>query len=1078
MKRKIFAAVLSAALIGAQGAQAFAVDLSVPFVYKTENGYSAVVKNADGNLDMYMGAYAGSGTEQSTLAEAAVGSRIGSEDGCYYYKTDIADTAGSDRVSAFLWDKNLKPITNAGHYDGTQTYDSDFEFTDDFENPVYIEARQTYRPYGWSYYRWNESGHNNSGYGVSSEVKKDGDYSFYIKNNETAYGGITRIIDAPLGRFSYDFSFDVKIDAGFTDTPAVMLQLFKNNSHVKIISAALSGYDASSEEWQHLTGHICDSALWDYDFDSFTLILGTNNSGSNSAEDTKKMYFDNFKMTVDELSAVEGLSRIKADKFASWYQKGERVTYLFEDDVLLPFSKIKGIVYDIDGSPVFSKEVLSYAALDSGFGFVPEDVGYYEIEFYGIDENGKETLITDGYSGNSGSGQKPYYVSRCSFVVTDGETKPMDERNSAFLISDGCTNAENLALANLVGFSGVRIHSINWGKTASEFSRAFQKAYNKDENDFDWTMADKQIGNAKNAGFKTIIPNIIFTPTWAVSGQSASSWNIVGAYPANLYQPDDPEMTRYAMKNFTERYKDDIYGIEFWNEPYYGESKTAFWYDTAENYKSMTEYAYSGVREADTDKKLKFITAGHLGGVSGTSFLNAMLNDNAYKATMEMLSFHGKYDMSAQFKRVLEYHGLEDIPVMNSEGYYYSYNTSENRLRDFNVNNLMSLMCLMKEFKDGVEFSTHFDICDRALSKQNEVISDLNSGTAYGLFRAYPSLQPYSGAVILHNFFELAGTDFAYENEYDVDGIKAVCFNSDGQKLVMLWNPTGESFSLPQTLKNTVGGSSELKDYEGKSVDKDAVMSGSKLYCIVNAQNLSQLTPSADTALNDSYNAPYYTCTGGSTAGNPSEDYLEATDTYYNDKFTWCANPLEHESHSGAAAKAAYKYSLLGFKGIEFQFYVQDASITMDAASNEDILNYDSVVIAFDSNGNGKAEERDEFHIGMVNGAAVLYKAHAAETGSSITSGSASGTVLSSDYVTISTANNSSERRITYTVKIPFSEIAFASYSSSSIKMSIAVINRDANTVYGAWTFGGGLYNCSPNPAEYGTLYKNAVSAQ
>ncbi|MDY3030423.1 MAG: hypothetical protein SOS24_01525, partial [Clostridia bacterium] len=185
-------------------------------------------------------------------------------------------------------------------------------------------------------------------------------------------------------------------------------------------------------------------------------------------------------------------------------------------------------------------------------------------------------------------------------------------------------------------------------------------------------------------------------------------------------------------------------------------------------------------------------------------------------------------------------------------------------------------------------------------------------------------------------------------------------------------------------------------------------------------------------------------------------------------------NPLDHESHSGAAAKAAYKYSLFGFKGIEFQFYVQDASITMDAKSNEDILNYDSVVIAFDSNGNGKAEERDEFHIGMVNGNAVLYKAHAAETGSSITSGSPSGTVLDSSYVTVSTANNSSEKRITYTVKIPFSEIAFASNSSSRIKMSIAVINRDANTIYGAWTFGGGLYNCNPNPAEYGTLYKNA----
>ena len=1070
MKRKILPFALILAVLSSQHSVGLAADLSVPFVYKTENGYTAVTKADDEGLNMYMGAYDSDGR----LTDSAVGNDIGSEDGYFYYKTNLPARSDADKVCAFLWDKNMMPKNNAGLYDDEYKFDSDFVFTEDFENPTYISSKNTYCPKGWGYYRWNSLGHGNLGFGVSDEVKKDGNYSFYIKNNESAYGGITRNIDAPKGRFSYDFSFDVKADAGFTDKPSVKLQLFKNNSHVSIISANVFGYDNSNEDWQHITAHICDSALWDYDFDSFTLILGTDDSGANTDDDTKRIYFDNFRMTVDELASTDGLSKIKADKFGAWYQKGERVTYIFEDKVLLPFEKIKGTVYDIDGNVVFSKEMLSCAVLDSGFGFTPDDVGYYEIEFYGIDANGAQTLIKDSYTGNSGSEQKAYYVTRSSFAVTDGATKPMSERNDAFLISDGCTNTENLTLANFVGFSGVRIHSINWGKTAYEFSRAFQVAYNKNENDFDWTMPDKQIGNAKDVGFKTIIPNIIFTPTWAVSGQSSSTWNVVGAHPANLYQPDDSEMTKYAMKNFTERYKDDIYGIEFWNEPYYGESKTAFWYDTAENYKTMTEKAYSGVREADPEKKLKFISAGHLGGVSGTSFLNAMLDDANYKNTMEMLSFHGKYDMSAQYKRVLEHHGLDDIPVMNSEGYYYSYNTSENKLRDFNVNNLMSLMCYMKEFKDGVEFSTHFDICDRSLSKQNEVISDLNSGTAYGLFRAYPSIQPYSGAVILHNFFELAGKDFKYDNEYDIDGIKAVCFNSDGKKLLILWNPAGESFSLPQALKNTVGSNSQMKDYEGKTVDKDASMSGGKLYYIVNAQNLSQLTPTADTALNNAYEAPYYTCTGASANGNTSDDYLEATDTYYNDKFTWCANPLDHESHSGAAAKAAYKYSLFGFKGIEFQFYVQDASITMDAKSNEDILNYDSVVIAFDSNGNGKAEERDEFHIGMVNGNAVLYKAHAAETGSSITSGSPSGTVLDSSYVTVSTANNSSEKRITYTVKIPFSEIAFASNSSSRIKMSIAVINRDANTIYGAWTFGGGLYNCAPNPAEYGTLYKNA----
>ena len=112
MKRKILPFALILAVLSSQHSVGLAADLSVPFVYKTENGYTAVTKADDEGLNMYMGAYDSDGR----LTDSAVGNDIGSEDGYFYYKTNLPARYDVDKVGALLYDKNMMPKTNACLY--------------------------------------------------------------------------------------------------------------------------------------------------------------------------------------------------------------------------------------------------------------------------------------------------------------------------------------------------------------------------------------------------------------------------------------------------------------------------------------------------------------------------------------------------------------------------------------------------------------------------------------------------------------------------------------------------------------------------------------------------------------------------------------------------------------------------------------------------------------------------------------------------------------------------------------------------------------------------------------------------
>lgn len=1024
--------------------------------------------------------------------------------------------------------------------------ESNYVFTDDFES-----ASDENTKAGWGYYNWGKQNHNDGATGYATE--ENGNKSLSLLNNKDGYSGYNHRLDGiPLYQDSYTISYDVKYDEGITTPTSLnaMFMLYNDSTYVVQCKYDVTGYDFSKGGWQRLSTTVSRASMqnvlsWykktEADYNRMEVVIGSNSSSDyeGKADDTSKIYFDNVKVIAtapDEFNG--GIAKIRAynadgtENKYSWYQTGNKVVYKFEDQIPLKYEQIQGIVYDIDNNVVEDKSMLSYAVLDGGWSFTPSEKGYYEIEFYGIDKFGDKTAIRDGY----GYGLNGYQLERTSFAVVDG-TKPMSERNDSLMSSNNCSRDEYMDLLDIVGFSGVRIHTIPWGTGAGNApAQGFQIGYSykkqtpgeTNQGDFNWNYTDKQMVRASR--FKNIIPNIFATPTFATKGYYNSdkfgeyyartdAWSVVGAFYANLFMPDAtdyPQMTKYAVKAFMERYlekyPEQLYGIEFWNEPYYGEHHTAFWYDTAENYKTMTNEAWEAVDEVRTAKgknDFKFITAGHLGSTTGSRFMSDMLADETYKKNTEMISFHGGYGTGEQFQSVADaVYGKGNIELMNSEGYYYTYRNPNEVTRDYKQADLAMLATYMRETKAGYKFKGYFQIIDDTLYIQDE-ISEANqkASSTYGLFRGVPTIQPHSGAVVMHEFFELMGKNFTYDNEYDVSGIKAVSFNNDGKKFVVFWNPKGEDFTVSKSIRELASNTgSKVLDYEGKSVgaiSTSTVFKGSKMYYIVDANEteLAKLTATPDTALNAGYKAPYYTCEGAPTKTEKSKDTITVnlSSSNFSDAFnhTWVNNPLSEEPNSVGAHSVKVKIESEGLSiwkqyYLSFQIESRDDEPAMAAKNGNDLINYDSLVLSF--NATGEAGQEDTFYIGLINstgtygtdrvpsGTPVIYKAHAYGGAGQYQTSPAGTTLKEKPTIAFKTwnhyhtgKNNDAENWIRYTFRIPVSEIAGLNVTTEGeVKMSIADIKVGYNpekekkyTKYGAWTFGDGLYPFESSDSKY-----------
>lgn len=955
----------------------------------------------------------------------------------------MPDLTEGGSLEAFLWTENLIPLAEKEIFTPVAPL-----FTESFENFNTVGS-----PSGWTRYDW-EAPSNKSGFGQSGTYASLGDYSAYVEARGSGRAAFLKQFAAddvlPFDAYSYEVTFDVRKTEDYNNTAAVWFILSKDSQAVKVVDGTPIGDDAvSAEGWTEVTAVIPGSKFWDVDFNAITVAIGT--IAETVVDPAGAVYFDNLSITVNEsLSDHFEYCDIAADQYAAWYTIGDTVVYKPVKELPEGIVSVEGIVYDFDNEIVYSAVIPRATFVSGGFAYTPAETGYYEAEFYGVRSDGSKSIIVNAYVDNDGDDVGCYALTRRSFAVVKSAAKNMEDRYNKLLFVSNFYEDE-LKKADLIGFSGIK-GVFRWGDTVTE------KGFHTASGVFDWSETDHRFAMADKYDFNTLIANVGSTPLWAgPQNISADEYNSVGRYLRSLYAPVDNAYTTEGIGAFVERYHEKLDGLEFWNEPYYGSDKTAFWYDTEENFVNMNKAAFNASKSKAPG--LTYISAGYFGNTNGSLYLDDLFQYDGFADSFDMISFHGRYNICADYRKVLEENGKGNVPVMNSEGYVYGY-FSNNEPKDWKANNLYFVVNYLNQIKEELAYISFFEI--------NELTSDeqrvARGGHSFGLFRSYPYSEPRQGAVVAYNLFDTFYNGMQYKAEYSYNNQKAVCMGDDNHSTVYIWNATGENFALCEEYVGLIGSESVFIDFEGKAVTDYDALSGDKVYFIINADNtgFTALEPLEGSALNNDFVSPFYTCV---KADGSSSDHTAMVTGLMTGEPLFNLNTFEVADHavfnenmekSGEDVPDSKFAVSVNADGLYLAAFVADTTQSDNGSDYDELLNSDSLRFAFDCAGNYNADERNEYHVGLVNHTPALYKYHAADTDEVMSGASESGSVLNSNWVDIDRTADG----IWYKVFIPSYEMyPGTSYvrATGAMRFSLEVHDYSGTENIGTAAFGGGL---------------------
>lgn len=932
----------------------------------------------------------------------------------------------------------------------TQSFTKMFDetiFSDSFEEQNYNSAKDNWFPKGWSFFDWYTGTHAASGFGKSEDFSSDGQKSIYIDSPAGGFCGYIRSdIDFPTDAYSYDVDIDIRLsDAKANIKPYIALQLYKGSTFVKMLSMHEISGNEFDESWRTAKFTLAGTEVRDYDFDKITVVVCASKKNG-SLPSSGKAYYDNIRITTDRQTSNISAADFSAVNPGAMFTAGEPIVYNVKSDEISGYEYITAHLYDVGGLHVGDYTQSVFDTLKSGFVIPNPGVGYYEVEFEGIHSDGTVYPLASAYCVYSDT-VKLYQVLRHSFAVFANDTKPMSERSEMFMLSDYGLSAKEIEIADKVGFSGIRLHTVNWGTNGA------RKGFHTSDGSFDWSLTDEQINNVSKYGFKNVVANICNTPKWAApAGLDSTKTNIVGNYEYNVYAPTNMRYLTDAVSAYATRYKDKITAIEFWNEPYYG--KTAFWHDGIDKFRDMSIAAYDAVKSVSED--IKVYNSGFF--VSGSTFFDELMSNNDYRKKIDGLSFHGRYNFYKKFGSVLKKYNMTNLDVMDSEGYFYS--KEKRGSKDESELNMYMTVTYLNEIKQGISKSAMFQIAD---SYTGDYYDDMND-MSYGLFKnVNGNYEPMRGACVLRNLIDIMPSKFEYFGEAKMSDQCAVVLSGGGKKYMLVWNNSDNDFSLSDYFRTSVTLDSRVIDFYGRQADLDN-MKAKTVYIITNADTSAGYYEKTDSCLNNDYLYPHYTCKSVSASASAGRRYSETgvnalfdTDTFevYDSAAVYTGRPRWCAGNTGVGTNTKFATSFTE-KGLYITADITGDSEWVTADSTDSIDESDCIVIAADGYKNNLSAEQNVFCVSRVNGKDVIYKKHAAEIyAAQPTDFSPSGSVVSGGTVRITRSGNS----LNYKIFIPESELYPMAYSAdtSEIRLSVNAYDYSSSGYNGAACFGENL---------------------
>lgn len=757
--------------------------------------------------------------------------------------------------------------------------------------------------------------------------------------------------------------------------------------------------------------------------DIVVAMAGNGQSGATSGA----LYFDDIslKSAQPRNDSAEKSPQIMSNKKMNWYKIGETVT-------MTPTQKLDTNVYKTAtmtvknsyGEPVYEKTV-SAKSFNGGISYVPDDIGYYELSFTRTDIYGQTTTYNEFYNYLNPKTSK--YVRMDipgqGIIVVPGDTKPMDERSprwSASLYTNRypAKNGEQIShpkghqqdaieLADLVGFSKIRFHAF----TPHSFNSNMDTVSNHERGDFYFDEYDESMREAAQYGF-TIITNFYGTPLYAAPNSPKGAFDPkTGAYGKQYYayMPDNIKAYEAYMKKCVDQWDDICDYWEVWNEPHvYGGS--VFWAGTTPDFIKLLKTSYEYIKSKGENEQ---VILGGLGARRYTSFVNELVKYGGWQY-FDLLAMHG-WDLDPwTYNNIAKSYGEEPKRICSTECHFtlktpgseFAYNTEKEETFRFLVSSL-------KDIKYGSEFTTHFSLPgsqadDELIRYMTDNKISAEYAYANGFYRRYPKYPqqfPRFLAAASHTFFEHAGKQYDYADEYLFGDQNVVRMNTNGKEQLVVWLDGGskaEAEILSSKVASLLDSDYEIYDWEGRKLEVSDLTSFTlrpeTMYFIYGANSekldalpsgkgdgdgkgdvLYNLTErAAELAKSDLNAVSAITGTGAlfdKTSGALADGIVYVTTDWQT------VSDTDGASADGKSAKFSVS---AGDDGMYFVFETEGISDAPIVSKTDDIDKNNILKFAFDTGGARQAKDTVVYSLGILNGECVLVKSSEAFIGGDV----------------------------------------------------------------------------------------------
>ena len=780
-------------------------------------------------------------------------------------------------------------------------------------------------------------------------------------------------------------------------------------------------------------------------------------------------------MTLSAADAADGGTfKIRGGNFANWWIAGDTVTFKPTGKLPGGITKITGTVFDSTGKKVGEQSVAPAAFAADGWQWKPARPGFYEVKFVlgnaaGTLTPAQEAIDCKIYEWIKG---KPHlrlqqdFIRQChNFAVLPCATRPPAEIPPQLVVSLGPAHEKkqfridwsdaNIRLAALIGFHSVRIHTISWSMIEGK------------QGQYDWSILDHFIAEAKKNGFQHFIGNPFGTPKWASTHPEKINLNIcVWEYTA--YAPAKMSYWSDFLKVLVKRYP-FIKTWELWNEPHLP-GQSCFWSDSPENFVELLKTGYQAVKEVQPDAT---IWIGGM-GMRYLPFYETIMKLGAGKY-FDVLALHGSWVSPTPFQRIGQEAGAKPKPWVSSEWHSMLASAGEAVTPSEETLARNMLVDFMNHIRQGAEIVTFFTTTNVPHGREQEMMDFFRKNKqffqTFGLFRATPYIEPRLLAVVWRNFSDCFAGKITYDDGYYFDGGKqrAALMKSDRGPVLFIWSNTDQPVKLCAELVAAAGAGATLSDWEGRPVAADGlILRPDVVYFLKNPAAATvagwtgrgqilkqrQKEPELDRSTNGCYrpgrifDAAMNIADGAKLTWQPLKKYVPAVP----------GKPAEGFAVRFAAAVDGNGFDLLA--------EVADRTHAQPHADGN-IWAGDSIQFAIDTVGKGLPEDRLEISAALTPRGPLLWKEAMPSLGGDLPGRiTFAGRPLRYGKIVI----DKTAEGLRYKIRIDRDDLyPFTYLQGSPVRFSLLVNNDDGAGRAGYLEWASGIGN-TKDPAQYGTL--------